>query len=129
MHRTGLLGVLLLILSAMPHIAVSQELAEQAATPQENQSTEPPRRIEEINVTAERSLLVIRNQIEREEEALYRLFNDLNSADKYDILCEPDDRFLPLVGVPVEALLPKPVHQVFPVRYDERDGIRIMVVV
>ena len=92
MHKAGLLIAFLLSLSAMPFAAVSQEPDEQATTSQSNQTTETPRRIEQINVTAERSLLVIRNQIEREEEVLYRLFNDLNSADKYDIFCKTERR-------------------------------------
>lgn len=43
--------------------------------------------IEEITIVGEKSLLVMRQQIEREEETLYRLFNDLNNNDDLDIKC------------------------------------------
>lgn len=42
---------------------------------------------EEITVVGQRTLLGIRYQIRREEDNLYRLFNELNSNDEFDIKC------------------------------------------
>ncbi len=63
-----------------------QELA--GSTPvSEPASESDTRQIEQINVIGERSLLTMRNEIIREEDTLYRMFNDLNSNDKFDIFC------------------------------------------
>ena len=43
---------------------------------QESQQTTSQRPIEEIQVIGERTLLTMRNEIIREEENLYRIFND-----------------------------------------------------
>ncbi|MFM1896152.1 MAG: hypothetical protein RLZZ385_1226 [Pseudomonadota bacterium] len=43
--------------------------------------------IEEITVVGEKTLIGLRHEIEREEDNLYRLFNDLNSNDDMDIKC------------------------------------------
>ena len=45
------------------------------------------RSIEEITVTGERSLLSMKNALERAEEDVYRAFNALNSSDDFDIYC------------------------------------------
>ena len=46
-----------------------------------------PERLEEIIVVGEQSFIAIRSQIERAEDRLYSLFNDLNSRDDFDIVC------------------------------------------
>lgn len=43
--------------------------------------------LEEILVTAERSIVAIRSQIAREEMRSYKMFNELNSDDDFDITC------------------------------------------
>lgn len=60
--------------------------------PQGGDQAAPP--IEEITVVGEKTLLNMRQEIEREEENLYRLFNDLNSSDEMDILCRYQKRRL-----------------------------------
>ena len=55
---------------------------------QESQQTTSQRPIEEIQVIGERTLLTMRNEIIREEENLYRIFNELNSHDRFDITCK-----------------------------------------
>lgn len=62
--------------------SVDEQVVETGAT-----SSESNKPIEQITITQERSLLSIRNQIYREEETMYRLFNDLNDNDKFDIFC------------------------------------------
>ncbi|MEX2132490.1 MAG: hypothetical protein WD772_13490 [Pseudohongiellaceae bacterium] len=56
-------------------------------TTDESNEQDPPVPIEEITIVGERTLLTMRHQIEREEENLYSLFNDLNSSDDMDIIC------------------------------------------
>jgi len=65
------------------------ENADPDQEPQENVSQRP---IEEIQVTGERTLLTMRNEIIREEENLYRIFNELNSHDRFDIKCKTERR-------------------------------------
>lgn len=48
---------------------------------------ERPVPIEEITVVGEKTLIGLRYEIEREEDNLYRLFNELNSSDDLDIKC------------------------------------------
>lgn len=52
----------------------------------------PTRAIEQITVTGERSLLTMRNEIERIEEDMYRRFNELNNSDELDIFCVSERR-------------------------------------
>jgi hypothetical protein len=65
---------------------------QQASQPSDDAppSVSAQRPIEQIDVIGERTLLTMRNEIVREEESLYRLFNDLNSADKFDIFCKSE---------------------------------------
>ena len=65
---------------------------ENADPNQESQQTASQRPIEEIQVTGERTLLTMRNEIIREEENLYRIFNELNSHDRFDITCKEERR-------------------------------------
>jgi len=46
-----------------------------------------PELLEEITVVGEQNFISIRNRIERAEENLYGLFNELNSRDDFDIVC------------------------------------------
>ena len=75
-------------------LSTAGNLCAQADTDLEKEEQEPSavshRPIEEIQVIGERTLLVIRNQIIREEENLYRLFNDLNGHDRFDISCKTE---------------------------------------
>lgn len=50
-------------------------------------------RIEEITVTGQRSLFDLRMQVSEAEDAMYALFNDLNTDDKYDIVCKIEIRY------------------------------------
>jgi len=43
--------------------------------------------LEEITVRGEQNFISIRGQIERAEDNLYSLFNELNSRDDFDIVC------------------------------------------
>ena len=80
----------LLILSASTCLyGQEDENADPDQGPQENVSQRP---IEEIQVIGERSLSFLRNEIRREEENLYRIFNELNSHDRFDIKCKTERR-------------------------------------
>ncbi len=84
------ISLLLLSMSYPGHTAENSDISldsPEVVDSAVEQNTEPTRPIEEIQVLGERSLLTMRNQINREEEYLYRMFNDLNSADKFDIRC------------------------------------------
>lgn len=43
--------------------------------------------LDEITVVGEQSLISIRYRIERAEDNLYSMFNELNSSDDFDIVC------------------------------------------
>lgn len=79
----------LLLLSAFPVFAQDDGKEVGAA-----ESGTPPVPIEEITIVGERNLLNMHHQIEREEENLYSLFNDLNSSDELDIKCRTVTRRL-----------------------------------
>lgn len=64
-----------------------QAQAEQAGPPAAISSN---REIEQIDVVGQRTLMSMRHEIIREEDNLYRLFNDLNDGDKYDIFCKTE---------------------------------------
>lgn len=78
------LWILSLPLQAQDAQQAQEEQAQSSAESSEQESSVP---IEEITIVGERTLLTMRHQIEREEENLYRLFNDLNSSDEMDIIC------------------------------------------
>ena len=93
----------LLILSASTCLyGQEDENADPDQGPQENVSQRP---IEEIQVTGERTLLTMRNEIIREEENLYRIFNELNSHDRFDITCKEERRVFS--NIPARNCLPK----------------------
>lgn len=48
--------------------------------------------IEEITVTGQRSLLMLRQQVSEAEDVMYGLYNELNKDDQYDIVCTLDTR-------------------------------------
>ena len=80
----------LLILSASTCLYGQED--ENADPDQESQENVSQRPIEEIQVIGERSLSFLRNEIRREEENLYRIFNELNSHDRFDIKCKVERR-------------------------------------
>ena len=79
--------LLYLLIGVIPVCLYGQE-DENADPDQESQENVSQRPIEEIQVTGERTLLTMRNEIIREEENLYRIFNELNSHDRFDITCK-----------------------------------------
>ncbi len=79
-----------LILSASSCLYGQED--ENVDSSQESQQTTSQRPIEEIQVIGERTLLTMRNEIIREEENLYRIFNELNSHDRFDITCKEERR-------------------------------------
>ena len=83
--------LLYLLIGVIPVCLYGQE-DENADPDQESQENVSQRPIEEIQVTGERSLLTMRNEIIREEENLYRIFNELNSHDRFDIKCKVERR-------------------------------------
>ena len=86
----GKIFIHVLILSASTCLYGQED--ENADPNQESQQTASQRPIEEIQVTGERTLLTMRNEIIREEENLYRIFNELNSHDRFDIKCKVERR-------------------------------------
>ena len=83
--------LLYLLIGVIPVCLYGQE-DENADTDKESQENVSQRPIEEIQVTGERTLLTMRNEIIREEENLYRIFNELNSHDRFDIKCKVERR-------------------------------------
>ena len=86
----GKIFIHVLILSASTCLYGQED--ENADPNQESQQTASQRPIEEIQVTGERTLLTMRNEIIREEENLYRIFNELNSHDRFNIKCKTERR-------------------------------------
>ena len=93
----------LLILSASTCLYGQED--ENADPDQEPQVTASQRPIEEILVTGERTFISLRNEIRREEENLYRIFNELNSHDRFDITCKEERRVFS--NIPARNCLPK----------------------
>ena len=83
--------LLYLLIGVIPVCLYGQE-DENADPDQESQENVSQRPIEEIQVTGERTLLTMRNEIIREEENLYRIFNELNSHDRFNIKCKTERR-------------------------------------
>ena len=83
--------LLYLLIGVIPVCLYGQE-DENADPDQESQENVSQRPIEEIQVTGVRTLLTMRNEIIREEENLYRIFNELNSHDRFDITCKEERR-------------------------------------
>ena len=83
--------LLYLLVGVIPICLYGQE-DENSDPNQEPQETASQRPIEEIRVIGERSLSNLRNEIRREEENLYRIFNELNSHDRFDIKCKTERR-------------------------------------
>ena len=96
--------LLYLLVGVIPVCLYGQEdeNADPDQEPQENVSQRP---IEEIQVTGERTLLTMRNEIIREEENLYRIFNELNSHDRFDITCKEERRVFS--NIPARNCLPR----------------------
>ena len=99
----GKIFIHVLILSASTCLYGQED--ENADPNQESQQTASQRPIEEIQVTGERTLLTMRNEIIREEENLYRIFNELNSHDRFDITCKEERRVFS--NIPARNCLPK----------------------
>jgi hypothetical protein len=84
----SLLRLLLsLALPLMTSLVAAQDAEDSSSTDSTAALSSPAVPIEEITIVGERTLLSMRLQIEREEENLYSMFNDLNSSDEYDIKC------------------------------------------
>ena len=96
--------LLYLLVGVIPVCLYGQE-DENADPDQESQENVSQRPIEEIQVTGERTLLTMRNEIIREEENLYRIFNELNSHDRFDITCKEERRVFS--NIPARNCLPR----------------------
>jgi hypothetical protein len=48
--------------------------------------------IEEITVTGQRSMFDLRMQVEDAEDAMFALFNEVNTDDQYDVICTVETR-------------------------------------
>ncbi|MCH2346893.1 MAG: hypothetical protein MK299_05815 [Pseudomonadales bacterium] len=96
--------LLYLLIGVIPVCLYGQE-DENADPDQESQENVSQRPIEEIQVTGERTLLTMRNEIIREEENLYRIFNELNSHDRFDITCKEERRVFS--NIPARNCLPR----------------------
>jgi len=82
-------------MAAENHTDTQADNTEQASSPETNETN--TRQIEQITVIGERSLLTMRNEIIREEDVLYRLFNELNSNDRFDIFCHKKSNTVSLI--------------------------------
>lgn len=83
---------LILCLASLSGFAAENKTPEQAEAEQREmpQTNNSGREIEQIDVVGQRTLMAMRHQIIREEDNLYRLFNDLNDGDKFDIFCKTE---------------------------------------
>jgi hypothetical protein len=83
-----LLGISLLIWQ-MPALAAEGEASEGSPTGATAASRPAPvdRDIEEIEIIGQRSNQALRLEIQRVEERMFSLFNDLNSSDEFDVTC------------------------------------------
>lgn len=59
-----------------------------AAAEEESDSTEDDEVIDEITVISARDLLALRVEIDRAEDEIYQIFNELNEDDDYDMICK-----------------------------------------
>ncbi|MEY4641280.1 MAG: hypothetical protein RLZZ227_1274 [Pseudomonadota bacterium] len=48
--------------------------------------------IEEITVTGQRSMFELRLQVQDAEDAMFALFNEINTDDQYDVICTVETR-------------------------------------
>jgi len=77
--------VLSVVLLVYSQLAYTQEslTADQSA----DMVRHPQQVLEEITIVGERTTFALRQQIERAENNLYQLFNELNSSDQFNIKC------------------------------------------
>ena len=80
--------VTFIVITIIPLPANAQNEEQAEITPEKIESNTRP--IEQIEVRGQRTLVSMRYQLRLAEDSLYKLFNDLNSADKYDILCKTE---------------------------------------
>jgi hypothetical protein len=80
-----ILSLLTLVFSSCLFAQVTQD--ESSEAPVVVNPPDPVALFEEITVVGEKNFFTIRHQITRAEDDLYRLFNDLNSKDEFDITC------------------------------------------
>ena len=73
-------------------VSQAEPPAESQGTPSNTPGNNQSRQIEQITVVGERTLLSMRNEIERIEEQLYDTFNALNKSDEFDIFCVTETR-------------------------------------
>ena len=83
---------LLFSLTSLAGFAAENKTPEQVQAKQGNppEAINSKREIEQIDVVGQRTLMTMRHEIIREEDTLYRLFNDLNDGDKFDIFCKTE---------------------------------------
>lgn len=86
--KKTILAMVLVGIASAGMAQAAEAVLEADAEPSQSTASNQP--IEEITVMGERSLLSMRTQIVQEENNLYRLFNDLNSVDKFDIFCRSE---------------------------------------
>lgn len=75
----GTLHSLLLLVLLFGQFAVAEE---------ESDSTDDEAMIDEITVIGAPELLALRVEIVRAEDEIYRIFNELNEDDDYDMICK-----------------------------------------
>ena len=81
------LSVTFVAITIIPLSANAQNEEQAEVAPETESNTRP---IEQIEVRGQRTLVSMRYQLRLAEASFYKLFNDLNSADKYDILCKTE---------------------------------------
>lgn len=81
-HLAGWLAALAGWLAAL---CAMQAMAMEAPAAQEVE-------VEEITVTGQRTLLTLRLQASEAEDVMFGLYNELNTDNKYDIVCRTDAR-------------------------------------
>ena len=82
MRRTA--KIFFLIVAAAPVIAGAQKETADDGSVDET--------IDEITVFSGRTLGQMRSEIARAEDEVYAIFNDLNTDDRYDIICKKETR-------------------------------------
>jgi len=89
----------LIVFLIFSQLAIAQNLQQQDPADQPAQNNQPSQEVmlpqqilEEITVRGNQTFISIRNQIERAEDNMYTLFNELNSNDDFDIFCRNRNR-------------------------------------
>ena len=109
----------MLIALCLLQVSIAQEVAveidtsavavEEAAESLADDAREDPASIDEITVMGARSLLTLNHQVERAEINFYERYNEVNTDDRYDVICK--DAVHVGSRIPVRECIPRVVRE------------------